>query len=277
MYRPPSGGLLAYELHGDWLALAYEGERMNPPSNIALEQLTPHGVLRAAINFGNPVLAQKNPESGEPGGVSVDLARELGSRLGVPLEFVLFDAAGKVFEAAQSNAWDVAFLALDPVRAAEILFTAPYVLIEGTYIVRGASSFLAIDEFDRPGVRIAVGKGAAYDLFLTRTLKHAEIVRHETSSGAMELFLDGGLEAAAGVRQPLVEFAQTHIGLRVIDGRFTSIEQAMGTPKGRPAGREFLQSFIEEMKRSGFVAAALQRSGQRATSVAPAFHSWPKF
>jgi polar amino acid transport system substrate-binding protein len=250
---------------------------MNSPSKIALDELATHGVLRAAINFGNPVLAQKNPNSGEPGGVSVDLARELGRCLGVPLEFVLFDAAGKVFEAAKSNAWDIAFLALDPARAEEILFTAPYVLIEGTYIVRDASPLRAIEDFDRPDVRIAVGKGAAYDLFLTRTLKHAEIVRHETSAGAMELFLDGGLEAAAGVRQPLVEFARTHAGLRVIDGTFTSIEQAMGTPKGRSNGREFLQTFIEEMKRSGFVASALERSGQRAATVAPAYDSWPKF
>lgn len=250
---------------------------MNPPSKIAIDELAPQGKLRAAINFGNPVLAQKNLESGEPCGVSVDLARELGKCLGAPLEFILFEAAGKVFEAVQSNAWDVAFLALDPVRAAEILFTAPYVLIEGTYIVRADSPLHTIADFDSPGVRIAVGTGAAYDLYLTRALKHAEIVRHESSAGAMELFLDGGLEAAAGVRQPLVEFARTHEGLRVIDGRFTSIEQAMGTPKGRVAGREFLQSFIEEMKRSGFVASALERSGERAASVAPAYNSWPKF
>jgi polar amino acid transport system substrate-binding protein len=247
---------------------------MNPA---ALHELAPQGMLRAAINFGNPVLAQKNPESGEPCGVSVDLARELAKRLGVPIQLVLFDAAGKVFEAVQSNAWDIAFLALDPARAAEILFTAPYVLIEGTYVVRDASPFHAIEDFDRPGVRIAVAKGAAYDLFLTRTIQHAEIVRHEPSSGAMELFLDGGVEAAAGVKQPLVEFARTHSGLRVIEGRFMSIEQGMGTPKGRTAAREFLQSFIEEMKRTGFVASALERSGQRGAGVAPASSSWPKF
>jgi len=250
---------------------------MNPASKDALQELAPQGMLRAAINFGNPVLAQKNPESDEPCGVSVDLARELAKRLSVPIQLVLFDAAGKVFEAAQSNSWDVAFLALDPVRAAEILFTAPYVLIEGTYIVRDASAFHTIEDFDRTGVRIAVAKGAAYDLFLTRTIKHAELVRHETSAGAMELFLYAGLEAAAGIKQPLVEFARTHPGLRVIDGRFVSIEQAMGTPKGRPAAREFLQSFIEEMKGSGFVASALERSGQLGAGVAPAYNSWPKF
>jgi polar amino acid transport system substrate-binding protein len=250
---------------------------MNPPSKDALHELAPTGILRAAINFGNPVLAQKNPDSGEPGGVSVDLARELAKRLAVPIQLVLFDAAGKVFEAAQSNAWDIAFLAVDPVRAAEILFTAPYVLIEGTYIVREASPFHAIEEFDRPGVRIAVTKGAAYDLFLTRNMKQAELVRHETFAGAMELLLDHTVEAAAGVKQPLVEFARSHSGLRIIDGRFMSIEQAMGTPKGRPVAREYLQSFIEEMKRSGFVASALERSGQRGAGVAPASSSWPEF
>ncbi|HEX3375306.1 MAG TPA: ABC transporter substrate-binding protein [Candidatus Acidoferrales bacterium] len=250
---------------------------MTAPPKDALNELAPNGILRAAINFGNLVLAQKNSENGEPCGVSVDLARELARRLGVPIQLVLFDAAGKVFEAAQSHAWDIAFLAVDPVRAADILFTAPYVLIEGTYLVRDASPFHAIEEFDRPGVRIAVAKGAAYDLFLTRAIKHAEIIRHDTSSGAMELFLDGGLEAAAGVKQPLVEFARTHSGLRVIEGRYMSIEQAMGTPKGRPGAREFLQTFIEEMKRTGFVASALERSGQGGASVAPARDSWPKF
>ncbi len=250
---------------------------MNPPSKIALQELAPHGALRAAINFGNPVLAQRNLENGAPCGVSVDLARELATRLGLPIELVFFEAAGKVFEAAQSNAWDIAFLALDPVRAAEILFTAPYVIIEGTYLVREASPFHTIEDFDQAGVRIAVGKGAAYDLYLTRTLKHAQLVRHETSTGAMELFLAGGLQAAAGVRQPLIEFARTHSGLRVIDGKFVSIEQAMGTPKGRPAARELLQSYIEEMKRSGFIASALERSGQRGAGVAPASHSWPNF
>lgn len=251
--------------------------KMNSASKEALQELAPQGVLRAAINLGNPVLAQRNAERAEVSGVSVDLAHELAKRLGVPVRLVLFETAGKVFEAAQSNDWDVAFLALDPVRAKEILFTAPYVIIEGTYMVRDASSFHAIEEFDQPGMRIAVVKGAVYDLSLTRSLKHAELVRSDTSAGAIELFFDAGLEAVAGVIQPLVEFARTHPGLRVIDGRFTSIEQALGTPKGRPAAREFLQSYIEEMKRNGFIASALERSGQRGASVAPARHSWPNF
>jgi polar amino acid transport system substrate-binding protein len=251
--------------------------KMNPPSKEALQELAPQGELRAAINLGNPVLAQRNAESAEVSGVSVDLARELAKRLGVPVRLVLFDTAGKVFEAVQSNDWDVAFLALDPVRAKEILFTAPYVIIEGTYMVRDASPFHAIEDFDQPGVRIAVVKEAAYDLFLTRSLKHAELVRRDTSAGAIELFFEARLEAVAGVKQPLVEFARTHPGLRVIDGKFTLIEQALGTPKGRRAAREFLQSYIEEMKQSGFVASALQRNRQGGAGVAPAHPSWPNF
>jgi polar amino acid transport system substrate-binding protein len=234
----------------------------------ALCELAPEGQLRAAINFGNPVLAQRNAQ-GEPQGVSVDLTRELGRRLGVPVELVTFDAAGKVFEALKTAAWDVAFLAIDPVRATEIAFTAPYVLIEGTYIVRADSPLRASEDFDRPGVRIAVGKGAAYDLFLTRSLRHAQLLRADTSPGAIELFVAQGLEAAAGVRQPLVAYAKSHPGYRVIEGCFTAIRQAMGAPKQRTAGFAYLATFVEEMKASGFIAAALARSGQHEATVAP--------
>lgn len=234
-----------------------------------LRDLAPAGRLRAAINFGNPVLAQKDAATGDPKGASVDLARELGRRLHVPVEFVTFDAAGKVVEAIKAQAWDVAFLAIDPVRAAEIAFTAPYVIIEGTYLVRADSPFRAIEDLDREGVRIAVGKGAAYDLYLTRALKWAQLVRASTSAGAVDLFLADGLEAAAGVKQPLVEFARTNSGVRVIEGRFTVIEQAMGTPKVRKAGVEYLHTFVEEMKATGFIASALERSGQRDAAVAP--------
>lgn len=231
--------------------------------------LAPTGRLRAAINFGNPVLAQKDAASGAPCGVSVDLARALGERLGVPVDLVTFDAAGKVFEALKADAWDLAFLAIDPVRAAEIAFTAPYVVIEGTYLVRAESPLRAVEDLDRDGVRIAVGRGAAYDLFLTRALKHAQLVRADTSPAAIERFLAEGLDAAAGVRQPLATAARAHPGLRVLDGRFTAIEQAMGLPRSRAAGLPALRAFIEEMKASGFVAAALARSGQGDAAVAP--------
>ena len=235
----------------------------------ALRDLAPDGRIRAAINFGNPVLAQQDPQTGQAQGVSVDLARKLGRRLGVPVELVTFDAAVKVFEALKTSSWDVAFLAIDPVRAAEISFTPPYVIIEGTYVVREDSPLHSITDFDHEGVRIAVGRGASYDNFLRRSLKHAQLVSADTSPAALELFLDQGLDAAAGVKQPLVAFAQRHPGLRVIEGRFTAIEQAMGTPKQRDAGSKYLTRFIEEMKACGFVASALARSGQHEAAVAP--------
>jgi polar amino acid transport system substrate-binding protein len=244
---------------------------MNARELDVLRDLAPNGRIRAAINFGNPVLAQKHPGTGEARGASVELARELARRLDVPLELVTFDAAGKVFEALKTSAWDVAFLAIDPVRAAEILFTPPYVLIEGTYIVRDDSPLRSIEDFDNPGVRIAVGRGAAYELFLARSLEHAQLVRAETSPAALELFLEQRIEAAAGVRQPLVAFAKSHSGLRVIEGRFTAIEQAMGTPKGREAGWKYLTAFVEEMKADNFIAAALARSGQTDATVAPRY------
>lgn len=234
-----------------------------------VREIAPTGVLRAAINLGNPVLAQKNPVSGKLTGVSVDLANELGHRLGLQLTLVPFGTAGQVFEALAANLWDVAFLAIDPMRATKILFTAPYVVIEASYLVRDDSPFHAIEDFDRPGVRIAVGKGAAYDLYLSRNMKHAELIRSATSAGAIDLFLAAGLQAAAGVRQALIDRAETRGGLRVIEGRFMVIEQALGTPKARVHAWEYLQYFIELMKQSGFVAAALERSGQREAAVAP--------
>jgi polar amino acid transport system substrate-binding protein len=231
------------------------------------QELAPTGRLRAAINLGNPVLAQK--DSGELRGISVDLARELGRRLGVPVELISYDAAGKVTDAVRTGAWDIAFVAIDPARAAEIAFTPPYVVIEGTYLVAADSPLRAIADVDREGVRVAVSSKSAYDLYLTRTLKHAQLVRAPSPRASIELFVKDRLEAAAGVKQPLVELARGNPQLRVIDGRFMLIEQAMGTPIGRPLGARYLREFIEEMKDSGFVARALERSGQRDAAVAP--------
>jgi len=239
-------------------------------STDSLKDLAPGGKLRAAINLGNSVLAQMDAASGQPKGITPDLARELGRRLAVPVEFVVFDAAGKVFEAARSGVWDVAFVAIDPVRAAEIEFTAPYVLIEGTYMVPADSPLKTIYDVDRSGVRIAVGLGSAYDLYLTRMIKYATIVRATAGGGRemIDLFTKDKLEAAAGVRQPLVAYAANNSNVRVMDGRFMEIRQAMGTPKGRTAGARYLAAFVEDMKASSFIAAALKRNNQSA-GVAP--------
>jgi polar amino acid transport system substrate-binding protein len=248
-------------------------EKGNPVSTVpsdVVKELAPTGTLRAAINFGNSVLAQKGP-GGEPQGVTADLSRELARRLGVPLQFVTFDAAGKVFEALKTGAWDMAFIAIEPVRAAEIEFTAPYVLIEGTYLVPKDSPLKTIADVDRAEVRIAVGRGSAYDLYLTRTIKNATLVRAADGGGRamIDLFLADKLEVAGGVKQPLVEYAKTDPNVRVMDGRFMIIQQAMGVPKGRDRAAGYLRAFIEEMKASGFVADALKRSNQPDAAVAP--------
>lgn len=235
---------------------------MDTPTPATLHDLAPSGTLHAAINTGNPVLVQQDAASGELSGVTVDLARELGRLLDVPVELVTYNGAGKVSDAAGSGAWNVAFLAIDPARSAAIRFTAPYVIIEGTCIVRTDSPDMTIGDLDRPGKRISVVKGAAYDLYLTRTLKHAQLLRKSTFEEQMDLFLDEQLDASAGVRQPLEEFASNHKGFRVLEGRFTEIRQAMGTPQGRNAGATYVAEFLDEMKTSGFIAEAFKRAGQ---------------
>ena len=242
---------------------------MLAPTAKVLEELAPTGVLKAAINFGNPVLAQRNAETGQPQGVSVSLAVELGKHLGVPVEFITYDAAGKVFEALAQNQWNIAFLAIEPVREAQVAFSEPYVIIEGTYLVKDSSPFRKMEDLDQPGVRIAVGKGAAYDLYLSRTQQHATLVRAPTSAGAVDLFLDENLDAAAGVRQPLLKVAEANKELRVLDGYFTSIRQAMGVPVRCAAGAAYVRAFLEEQKANGFVSKALAASGQSDVTVAP--------
>ena len=238
---------------------------MNPVSPEVLKAFAPTGKLRAAINQGNSVLAQKGP-NGTCRGITADLSRELAKRLGVPVEFTTFDGAGKAFDALKSGAHDIGFLAIEPVRAAEVEFTPPYVLIEGTYMVPKDSALKTVEDVDKPGIRIGVNKGAAYDLFLTRSLKSATLLRGDDG---VALFKTDKLEAAGGVRQPLVAYARTDPSVRVMDGRFMAIEQAMGMPKGRDAATATLRAFIEEMKASGFVADALKRSNQPDAQVAP--------
>ena len=238
------------------------------PMHIAVE-LAPTGQLRAAINFGNTALAQKDPATGEARGVSVDLARELSWRLAVPLDIVPYDAAGKVAADATKNKWDVAFFAVDPKRAEDIAFSAPYVIIEGGYAVPAASPVKSIEEVDRAGVRIAVSNRSAYDLYLSRNLKQAQLVRAPSPQASFEMFAKDGLPALAGVKAALVDWAKKNPGYRVLDGRFMLIEQAMATPKDRERGAEYLRKFVEEQKANGFVAAALARSGQKDAIVAP--------
>jgi polar amino acid transport system substrate-binding protein len=235
-------------------------------SQHVLAELAPDQVLQVAINLGNPVLAQRGPD-GEPQGVSVALAKALAEELGVRLQMRTFDAAGKVFAALEEGAWNLAFLAIEPVREAQIAFSEPYVLIEGTYLVRTRAPFQAVEELDQAGLRLAVGKGAAYDLYLSRTLEHAELVRAETSAGAVDLFIEQGLDAAAGVRQPLQKIADADPRYRVLDGAFTAIRQAMAVPRGREQAAAYVREFVERQLRSGFVRGALLATGQTDVSA----------
>jgi polar amino acid transport system substrate-binding protein len=238
---------------------------MSTVSADVLKDLAPTGTLRASINMGNIVLANGSPEN--PGGVTPELARELAKRLGVPSALTCFDAAGKAFDAMKAGQVDIVFLAIEPVRAAEIEFTAPYVIIEGCYIVPKDSGLKSPADVDKAGTRIGVNVNSAYDLFLTRSLKNATLVR---STDGAQTFVDQKLEAAGGVKQALVQFLSRHPELRFIDQRFMEIRQAMGCAKGKTAGAAYLRGFIEEMKKNGFVADALKRSGQHDATVAPA-------
>jgi polar amino acid transport system substrate-binding protein len=242
---------------------------MNMPSSIT-QSFTPTGKLRASINLGNPILASRDA-NGEPVGVSIDLARAFAQRLGVEIELVVFDTAGKSVDAVTQAQADIGFFAIDPLRGAGIDFTAAYLLIEGCYMVLQDSPLQSNAEVDRAGTRVTVGKGSAYDLFLTRELQHAEIVRAPSSPTVTDVFMAQNLEVAAGVKQQLEADTTRFAGLRLLPGRFMVIQQAMGLPKGRGAdAAQALRAFVEEMKASGFVAEALARHGIQGASVAPA-------
>lgn len=236
----------------------------------ARELLAPRGRLRACINLGNPILANRD-SAGSVGGVSVDLATLLAQRLGVPLDLVVVDAALKSVETVKAEQADIGFFAIDPRRSDGIGFTAPYVLIEGAYLVRQDSPLSDNAQVDRAGARIMVGRGSAYDLFLSRELKAAQLLRTPTSQTVVDRFLAESADAAAGVRQQLEADATRLGGLRLLPGRFMVIEQAMGLPSTRgAAATAVLASFVEQAKASGFVAQSLLRHGIRGAVVAPA-------
>ena len=239
------------------------------PSAAAISQLTPTGKLRAAINYGNAVLAKRDAATGEVSGVSVDLSRELAKRLGVEIQLIPVDAANKSVEAIRNKQADIAFFAIDPQRGVDTDYTAAYVVIEGAYVVPQASPIKVNADVDKPGIRIAVNSKSAYDLFLSREIRQATLVRSVTSREVIDMFVAQKLEVAAGVKQQLEKDMQRVQGLRMLDGRFMEINQAMGTAKGREEGIQYMRAFVEEMKASGFVAAALERHRIEGVSVAP--------
>ena len=238
-------------------------------SPAARSDLAPTGKLRVGINYGNFLLVAKDPASGEPRGIAVDLARELGRRAGLPVEFVAYNAAGRMAEAVKTGAWDVAFLGAEPERENDITFTAAYLEIEATYLVPAGSPLRTIADVDREGVRIAVAARSAYDLFLSRTLQRARLLRVQGIDASFELFVADKLEVLAGLKPRLLTDAEKLPGSRVLAGRFTAIQQAIGTPKGRDAGATYLREFVEDAKASGLVAQTIEKHSVRGVSVAP--------
>jgi polar amino acid transport system substrate-binding protein len=235
-----------------------------------VRQIAPKGVLRASINLSNRVLAAPGEAGGDPRGVSVDLARALAGRLGVALQPITFDGAGRSVDAVAAGEADVGFFAVDPARAAQLSFTAPYVLIEGAYLVRQPDALDDADEVDRAGHRVVVVKGTAYDLHLTRTLRHATLVRAATTTAALEQFLDTGAHVLAGVRQQLEADSRQVAGLRLLPSGFMTIRQAMALSASRSdAAVALVRQFLEDMKADGFVARALARHGISGAVVAP--------
>jgi polar amino acid transport system substrate-binding protein len=239
-----------------------------PPSPAARADLAPTGKLRAGINYGNVVLVQKDPATGESRGPAIDLARELGKRLGVPVEIVAYTSVGPMFDGAKTGAWDIAFLGADPARAGEIDFTAAYLELETTYLVPPGSRLLAMADVDQD-VRVAAPARAAYELFLSRSLQRANLVRAQDANVAFELLVAGKVEALAGLRQALVPLAEKLRGSRILDGRFMAVQQAVAAPKGRDAGLAYLRAYVEEAKASGMVARSIEKTGFRGVAVAP--------
>lgn len=229
--------------------------------------LTPTGRLRVGVNLGNFLLVGKGAY-GELRGIVPDLAQELAKRLGASVEFVLYAQAGEVADAAKAGAWDVAFIGAEPQRANEIDFTTAYLEIDATYLVPAGSPIRSLDEVDRKGVRIAVASRSAYDLWLSRNIRHAELVRAEGIEGSYQLFRKAKLDVLAGLKPRLLIDNQKLPGSRILEGRFTAVQQAIGTPKGRADAAAYLRAFAKDIKASGFVAKAIERHNVRGVSVA---------
>ena len=242
---------------------------MTPITPAVRADLAPTGKLRAGINYTNVILAAKDKATGESRGVAIDLAREVAQRLGVPVEIVAYDSVGAMVDAAKTGAWDIAFLGSEPAREAVISFTAAYLEIEATYLVPGPSSLRAAADVDRDGVRVAAPARANYELFLSRSLKHARLVSAPNGDAAFDLLVKGQVDALAGLTQGLIGLAEKLPGSRMLDGRFMAVQQSIGVPKGRDAGLAHLRGVVEDAKASGLVARAIEKTGARGVSVAP--------
>jgi polar amino acid transport system substrate-binding protein len=239
-------------------------------SQSVVAELAPHGVLRAAINMSNFLLVTGRTPTGDPDGVSPDMARAIADRLGVAVQYVPFAKPGELADAVGADAWDIGLIGAEPARAEKIDFTAAYVEIEATYLVPAGSPLQKIADVDKPGIRIAVSARSAYDLWLERNIRHAELVRSDATTTATEKFVRDRLDALAGLRPGLLGDIQKIPGARILDGQFTAVQQAIGTARTNAVGAAFLRGFVEEAKSSGLVAKLIEKHGVVGRlSVAP--------
>jgi polar amino acid transport system substrate-binding protein len=238
-------------------------------SSAAIAELAPTGVLRAGINLSNFLLVSGKSHAGEPEGVAPDMARAIAQRLAVPVAYVTYARPGELADAAGRDVWDIGLIAAEPARAETIAFSPAYALIEATYLVPAGSPLTTIEEVDRPGMRIAIAARSAYDLWLSRHLRHAELVRAKSLDASFEQFVADKLDALAGLRPRLLQDVEKLPGARILDGQFTAVQQAVGTAKANAAGVAFLHDFVEEAKASGLVARLIERHHVRGLSVAP--------
>jgi polar amino acid transport system substrate-binding protein len=235
----------------------------------AKKELAPSGTLRVGLNYGNFLLVLKDAADGSPRGIAPDLGRELGKRIGAPVEFVKFKQAGQLADGVRDGKCDVGFLGVEPQRAQEIAFTKAYLEIPVTFLVPPGSKIHSLADVDQDGVRVSVSEKSAYDLYLTRTLKRAQIVRIQGIEASFTHFAEQRLEALAGLRPRLMIDAEAMPGARILDGQVTGVQQSVGTHKPRAKAAAFIRQFVEDIKRSGFVARTIEKHRVRGVTVAP--------
>ena len=232
------------------------------------QELAPSGTLKIGLNYQNFLLVLGDGPDGLPRGIAPDLGRELAKRIGLPVEYVKFDAAGKLFDAVKSAQCDVGFLGAEPQRADEVSFTSAYLEIPVTFLVPAGSPIRTLADVDRQGIRVSVSERSAYDLYLTRNLKHAQLVRAKGIPASYDLFMSQKLEALGGLKPKLVEEQARTPGSRILDGQITGVQQSIACPKGRDAAAKYLREFADDVKRSGLVARTIEKHGVKGVSVA---------
>jgi polar amino acid transport system substrate-binding protein len=236
-----------------------------------LKSFAPSGTLRVGINLGNPVLASEDAATKQLSGISVDIATEISKRINLPIQLIPFRSAGATVDGIKNGELDMVFVAIDPVRGADISYTPAYIQIEGAYVVKASSPLKSNVEVDVAGAEIVVGKGSAYDLYLTREIKNATLLRAASSQAVIDDFMSGKGNVAAGVKQQLESDAKRYEGLRMLPGRFMVINQSIGISKARPDFEKttaYLSEVIAQLKQSGFVANSMQRHHIQGAKVA---------